>query len=403
MQTTTIAIEQLLRAIGDPLGTVQHIAPGHPEFNAAQILRAAVGVLTKVPSALPSIREAVGRIDRGTASPEALAHADAATAWAAGDPVRAAESYAAILRARPTDLLALRLAQSCYFFLGWHDRLTAVSDAVVHDWSGSTRGLQFALAMSAFAHAENGDAAYAEALGRRALTLDRACPMGVHAVAHAFAESERHDAGARWMREQREHWATESRMRTHNAWHLAMFDIEEGRFAVALEILDTCLLQASATSVLDACDAAALLWRLGLEGVDAGGRWRRVSDAFEQTAPGFWPYIDLHAGFAHLICGQKLRALRLMHAIERRAQGDDFAGLRARRITLPGLRAFTALADGRRDEAARLFAEVEPLLGEAGGSRVQLEIFYGVGKTGLPLRPCDRPSQNLTLATSQAA
>jgi hypothetical protein len=378
MQTTAAAIENLLRGLGDPLGDVRHIRPGHREWHAALILRAAVGVIAKVPAALPSIRAALRRIDPQTASPAALAHAGAARAWAGGDPVRAAEAYAAIARASPWDLLALRLAQSCYFFLGRHDGAAAIGDAVLAGWTGSAAGLQFALAMSAFAHAENGDTAYAEALGRRALVLESACPLGVHAVAHAYAESGRHRAGAHWMREQHAHWATQSRMRSHNAWHLAMFDAESGHLGGALAILDDWLMPACEGSVLDACDAAALLWRLGLGGVDEGGRWRRLSNAFEKRAPGFWPYIDLNAGFAHLASGQGARAGRLARAVERAALGDDYAALRARRITLPGLKIFAALADGRRDEAARRYAALRPLLGEAGGSRVQLEMFYGI-------------------------
>ncbi len=379
MKTTARAIENLLRATGDPLGEIGHVGPAHPEFNAGLVLRAAAGVIAKVPSALPSIRDALRQIDRSTASPAALGHAAAAEAWAAGDPVLAAERYAAIVAASPSDLLALRLAQSCYFFLGWHDRLAAICDAVVRDWSGSPEGLQFALAMTSFAHAENGDTEYAELIGRRALALDAACPMGVHAVAHAFAESGRHRAGARWMREQHAHWSTESRMRTHNAWHLAMFDLDGGGWESALEILDEWLLPAADASVLDACDATALLWRLDLDGVDTGARWRRVSDAFERTAPGFWPYIDLHAGFAHSLAKQPLRAQQLASAVAVCARGRDYAALRAREITLPGLAVFAAMADGRHDEARPLFARLEPLLAEAGGSRAQLEIFYGVG------------------------
>lgn len=401
MQTTTNAIENLLCGVGSPLDEVRHIGPRHTEFNAALILRASAGVIAKVPSALPSVRQALRQIDRSTASSAALAHATAAEAWAAGDPVLAAERYAAIVAASPSDLLALRLAQSCYFFLGWHDRLAALCDTVLYNWSGSLDGLQYALAMTSFAHAENGDTENAELLGRRALELDNSCPMGVHAVAHAFAESGRHCAGARWMREQRVYWSTESRMRTHNAWHLAMFELEGGDSQSALEILDNWLLPASDNSLLDACDATALLWRLDLEGRDMDARWRRVSDAFKRTDAGFWPYIDLHAGFAHSCANEPIRARRLASAVKLCARGHNYAALRARKITLPGLAAFAAIAEGRIGEARRMFARLEPLLAEAGGSRAQLEIFYGVGEElgsmapprsqrGLPKRPAPR-------------
>jgi hypothetical protein len=377
--TTSRALDHLLRATGDPIADLSPITPGQREFPRAQTLRAAVGVLAKVPDALPLVAQAIHAPEDLALSERERAHRAAAAAWLAGNPVLAAESYAFILARWPRDLLALRLAQSCYFFLGWHDRLCDIVDSVVHAWSRDRRGFGFLLAMASFAHAENGNTAHAEALGREALARDPACPLGVHAVAHAFAESGRHAGGAQWMREQRAHWATESRMCTHNAWHLAMFDIEEGDLASAVSILDHWLIPASAQSQLDACDAAALLWRLAGEGLDDDGRWRRVSDAFEKTVtPGFWPYIDLHAALAHGSAGHHARLARLVERIESRATGNDYAALRALHITLPGLRALTAWSQGRYHEAAITFSRIRPLLYRAGGSRVQLEIFSSI-------------------------
>jgi hypothetical protein len=285
MQATSLALDHLLRAIGDPVVELCDIGPGHPEFNQAQTIRAAAGVLAKIPDTFPAIAQAIQTADGLAVSPLTSAHLAAAEAWLSGNPVLAAESYASILSRWPCDLLALRLAQSCFFFLGWHDRLCAVVDAVVPAWSGDQRSFDFVLAMASFAHAENGDAGYAEALGRKALASDPACPLGVHAVAHAIAESGRHRDGAQWMRDQGAQWATESRMRTHNAWHLAMFDAEEGNVASALDILDAWLLPASAGSPLDACDAAALLWRLATDGVDDEGRYGEAAGLLAGLRP----------------------------------------------------------------------------------------------------------------------
>jgi len=379
MQATSLALDHLLCAVGDPIAELVDIGPGHPEFQRAQIIRAAAGILAKTPDKLPEVERAIRTTDRLALSPEIRAHFAAAEAWLTGNPLLTAEIYARILSKWPFDLLALRLAQSCYFFLGWHDRLCAIIDAIVPAWTRDRHGFSFLLAMASFAHAENGDATYAEALGRQALERDPGCPLGVHAVAHAIAESGRPANGAQWMRDQRAQWAGESRMRTHNAWHLAMFDVEDGNVDSALGILDAWLLPASARSPLDASDAAALLWRLAAEGVVDDGRWCRVSDAFERKlTPGFWPYVDLHAALAHWAAGKRARARRLAKAIERCAQGGDYAALRARHITRPGLHALAAWADGCYGEAAGLLAGLQPLLGEAGGSRVQLEVFKGI-------------------------
>jgi hypothetical protein len=390
MKATSVALEHLLCAIGDPIGELRDIGPDHPEFVRAQTIRAGAGVLAKAPETLPAIAEAIRVADTLPTSPQARAHLAAAEAWLSANPLLAAEAYAFILSRWPSDLLALRLAQSCYFFLGQHDRLCELVDSVAPAWTHDQRGFRFVLAMASFAYAESGDAARAEALGREALTYEPACPMGVHAVAHAFAESGRHAEGAQWMRDQRGHWATESRMRTHNAWHLAMFDAEQGNVASALGILDGWLLPASAQSPLDACDAAGLLWRFASDGVDAEGRWCKLSDAFQRMTPGFWPYIDLHAGLAHLSARKKARAHELTLSIERCAEGGDYAALRARHLTLPGLRALEAWAEGRHAEAAKFLASVRPFFGDAGGSRVQLEVFKSIELANAQCLPAPR-------------
>lgn len=375
MDASSRALDLLLRAAGDPLAELSGIGPGHPEFHQASSIRAAAGVLAKTPGAFTAIERAITAGEQG-APPEVRAHLHAAQAWVAGNPVAAAERYAAILETRPSDLLALRLAQSCYFFLGWHVRFCAVVDEVMRTWPRGEDGFDYVLAVASFAHAECGNANHAEALGRRALARDPACPMGVHSVAHAIAESGRPRHGGQWMREQRAHWAQESRMRTHNAWHLAMFDAEAGDVESALAILDAWLLPACAVSALEACDTAALLWHLQSDGVDCDDRWRQVSDAFVQTMqPGFWPFVDLHAALAHVSAGRHDRMRELMQAIRHCAAGSTFAAMRTKHITFQGVRAFAAWGQGRFDETSRLLAGLRNMLPAAGGSTVQLDLF----------------------------
>jgi len=361
MEATSLALDHFLRAVGDPLADLGGIGPDHPEFDRAQTIRAAVGVVAKSADALPALARVLEAGAGPAASQRTRAHLAAAQAWLDGDRVHATEAYMSILRKWPHDLLAVRLAQSCWFFLGRHERACAVIDMVMTAWTPDRPGFHSLLAMAAFAHAESGNAEQAERLGRMVLAVEPSCPTGVHAVAHAFAESGRHREGAQWMRDQRDHWHTGSRMCTHNAWHLAMFDAELGDFASALAILDQWLLPASESSTLEACDATGLLWRLTMEGVDDAGRWKRISDAFErQLTPGFWPFVDVHAALAYHAAGEPGRLRRLVAAIEQCAKNADHAAHRARTVTLPALR---ALLSGR-----------QPSLLGTGGSRIQLGV-----------------------------
>lgn len=383
MLVTAHALDSFLRAAGDPMAELRHIGPGHAEFEQAQIIRIAVGVLAKNPAAFPAIQATIAAFDGMPLAAHTEAHVQAAQAWCSGDPVGAAEAYVSIADRWPHDLVALRLLPSCFFFLGWHERLCRIMDEHLAAWSGDQIGFAFVLAMTCFAHAEGGDSDYAESLGRQALIMDPSCPIGVHAVAHAIAASGRSDHGAKWMREQRAHWESDSRMRTHNAWHLAMFHVEQGNYASAMGILDGWLMPASAQSALDACDATALLWHLHEEGGDDEGRWLRLSDAFERAmTPGFWPFVDLHAAIAHAAAGQHARVQQLTRAVDRCAAGRDFAASRARSITQPGLQVLQAWAEGRYGQAREQWTALRATLSDCGGSHVQLELFDAIARGG---------------------
>src|SRR5262249_12210770 len=164
MQATALALDHLLCAVGDPVAELSTIGPGHPEFGRAQVIRAGAGVLAKSPDTLPAIGQVLRSASGAAMSTQTRVHLSAAEAWVAGDPVLAAERYASILAKWPHDLLALRLALSSYFFLGWHKQLRDVVDAAMLAWRRDRPDFHFVLAMASFAHAESGDAAYAETL-----------------------------------------------------------------------------------------------------------------------------------------------------------------------------------------------------------------------------------------------
>ena len=214
--------------------------------------------------------------------------------------------------------------------------------------------------MNAFAHAETGEALAAERLGRAALAIEPACPYGVHAVAHALWERGEHSRGAAWMRAQTAHWASGSRMLAHNAWHLAMFELEAGRVDAAADVLDEWVLPHARDSAQDAADATALLWRLERAGFDAGGRWSYLSDAWlARGGFGFWPYLDLHAAVAFHAARDDTRADALDAAVTARTRRRDLISRRAREVTLAGLRGIRGFATGAFGAAVRWLGPLE--------------------------------------------
>ena len=66
-------------------------------------------------------------------------------------------------------------------------------------------------------------------------------------------------------------------------------------------------------------DAASLLWRMHLRGIDVGDRWRSIADAYERTdEPGFYAFNDMHAMMAYVGSGRSTAAARMRRSSGRR-------------------------------------------------------------------------------------
>jgi hypothetical protein len=386
-------LDRLLRAVGDPLAEIAPVVEEHPAFVMGHLLQAAVAVVSKDAAALRSLEAALAAAAGagiGLTDHERR-HLTAARAWLSGQPELAAERYAAILRDCPRDLLALRLAQSCYFFVGQTAALLDVVDLVEAAWSSGTAGFEYVLAMGAFGYAENGDPERGEALGRWALEIEPAFPFAIHAVAHALAERGDHVGGRLWMQERQAQWLTDSRMAAHNAWHFAQFELASGAPARALAVLDQQLMPDARTSASAAADATALLWRLQLDGIDPGSRWSTLADCWDaHSSPGFWPFLDLQAAIAFHAAGDLARARRLTGAIAACALANTDSARLARTLTLPGLRAIEAFTAGAYRGASVALRALRPGLRALGASHAQVALFEHMRREAE--RRCRRPT-----------
>ncbi|VDO16035.1 unnamed protein product [Haemonchus placei] len=95
-----------------------------------------------------------------------------------------------------------------------------------------------------------------------------------HARAHVMLMEGRIDEGIQFMESTVDDWRPGWIIATHNYWHNALYYIEQGNYEAPLAIFDdeVCRRANKSNSVLDLADAASMLWRLELEGVDVGNR-----------------------------------------------------------------------------------------------------------------------------------
>ncbi len=328
-------------------------------------------VAAKDASALPPLAAALGsvaRLERRATARQRL-HLAAASAWLARDPLRAAHLYTHVVLGAPADLLALRLAQSCWYFLGARARVRSVAEHALGRWPAQASGYDAMLAMTAFGRAEMEDGRSAADLARRALALEPRSPLARHALAHALAMQHRAADAHDMLCRSEASWRIGGRMDSHNAWHRATLALETGCGDHALAAFDREL--AAAADAGTCADATDLLWRLELAGVDVGERWQPLADEWTRHAsPGFWGFLDVRNGLAWLRAGRtaEARALRRAIARSRPATGTESSTA----ASLAALDALDAFSAGGHARSSILLRDALPRLG---GSLPQRELL----------------------------
>jgi hypothetical protein len=366
------ALDRFLAASGDPLEVLEPALAAEPGFAAGHLLVAGLAVaawdkrsfalLRRSLTAMLPLAAAANARERG--------HFDAARAWLAGEYFKAAEQYAAIVRQWPGDTLALRLTQAACVLIGRSGGHLQVVAPVLAAWRQGMPGYEHVLALHAYALAESGEGARAEESGRRALSLRPQHPSAIHTVTHALLDQGRAAEGARFLAERAADWSGVGGLARHLAWHDALFQLELGRIDRTLAIFDAG--QHADTGAADAGDAAALLWRIHLEGVDVGDRWRPIAELWaERSGDAFWPLLDVHAMMAFAGAGRDAEADELVRCMESAAKGSTKGASVVRDVALPAARAVLAFGREQYARAADLAAPLRTDLWRLGGSRAQ--------------------------------
>ena len=373
------AIADYYGLAGDPVGILRQALARDPGFTLGGVAIAALYMIggfrgdhPEVASALRAAEAAMAR-----ASERERRHFAAAKAWAQGQSSQAILGWERILADHPTDALALRLGQDGYFFLG---RPLAMRDSVARvlsAWDRDNPLTSFILGLYAFGLEEAGDLKQAEDFGREALELNRRDAWATHALAHVMETANRHDEGVAFLRSTHANWAHAHFMAGHNGWHVALFLIELGRFDEVLADYDRFSVPKLADdATLDRVDAAALLWRLELAGVDVGGRWGPVADKWmAHVDDHVLAFNDLHCAFAAARSPNSADVKRFrdsLDAYERLGSGDN------RQVTAEvGRRLIDGALAFASGDAAGAVEAILPVRGEAvriGGSHAQRDI-----------------------------
>ena len=315
---------------------------------------------------------AAARQRAGQASRRERQHIEALGAVIDGDGARGLALIEEHLGDFPRDALLVHQASSSIGFSGRADRETRrlefverLAPAYGDDW-------WYDSALS-FVYHEVGRYDESRRLSERSLEHYPENANASHNLAHVFFETADMDGGAAYIEDRLAGPDRDSSFHCHLAWHLALFELQRGREARALQIYAADIL-GSPSARMTIMDGAALLWRLGLGlyGDGAGLPWEPLREVAARAArPGF-VFGDIHAALVHAALGDEAAISALadgLRALE--ARGHPIAGS----VVLPLVRAAAAFAAG---DAAGALALIEPLdseLHRIGGSHAQWELF----------------------------
>lgn len=387
------ALEAFYCYTGDPMALLDEALADSPRFVMGHALKAYLTMIgTNAEAAAlgaQALAEAGGlpANDRERGHLAALAHLRDGELKAAG---RALEDLAI---ANPHDGLALQVGHLVDFLVGDSRMLRDRIGRALPAWSPDAPGYHAVLGMHAFGLEESGQYGRAEEAGRRSLDLNPRNGWSWHAVAHVMEMQDRRRDGVAWFRGDLPAWTGDSFFQVHNWWHLALFHLGLGEVEEVLALYDGPIWGAKSDMAFDMVDAAALLWRLHLRGVDVGERWAPLADAYEaKLDKGTYAFDDAHAMMAFVGAG-RVEAARGLLDLQRQVLdgGRDNAGF-VRDVGLPVMEALHAFGEGRYDLTIDRLREVRNRAARFGGSHAQRDLIdltlieAAARKGDLPLR-----------------
>jgi tetratricopeptide (TPR) repeat protein len=369
------AVEQLVSLSGDPAALADEAAALDPQLVLARVLQAYLALYASSASGLERARALVGDLDPWSleTGERELLHVLAVQSWADGEWERAASFLERALLHESRDLLALKVAQDLYFFIGNQRDLRDVVERVFGAWPSDRPGYGYVCGMYAFGLEENGQYEAAGMHARRALEENPRDVWAVHAQAHIFEMEGAQRLGVAFLDHSADDWSS-SYFATHNWWHRALYHLELREVDDALALYDGPIRGTRSSEWLDVDDAASLLWRLHLFGVDVGDRARAlVQDVEGLLDDPVAVFNDWHAVMVAGLAGAPEVCEQLI-LVNRSASG----GTNRRAIEAAGLQlleGFAAFASGDAARTLHRLVDIGPKAHVVGGSHAQRDVI----------------------------
>jgi hypothetical protein len=362
--------------IDDPVATVDRALAASPSMVMAHVLKAYLHLLGTEPAGLPVARACLDAAAGLPANEREKWHLEAVRRITDGRWRNAGRILEDLSAEYPRDALALQAGHLVDFLTGDSRMLRdRIARALPH-WGRSLPGYHAVIGMHAFGLEESGDYVQAEKQGRLSVELEPRDGWGQHAVAHVMEMTSRPRDGIAWMRGNVDAWSRDSFFAVHSWWHLAIYHLELDQMDEVLRLFDGPIYGRCSTVILDMIDAAALLWRLQLRGVDLGHRWEALADNWTpHIGAGNYAFNDMHAAMA-FVGSRRPQSLKALIEAQRTAmEGSGDNAFFAREVGHSATLAIQAFGESDYAEAVRLLRPIRNVAHRFGGSHAQRDLL----------------------------
>lgn len=360
---------------GEPFPLLQAAVADSPDFVMAHALMAYM-TLVGTDTETAQLGAQAFEVAKGLpANTRETGHIAAIGSLMAGEIRRAGRILEDVSIAHPRDVLALQAGQLMDFLLGDSRMLRDRIARALPAWSADMPNYHAILGMHAFGLEETALYDRAEAAGREAIALNPRNNWAQHAVAHVLEMQDRRAEGVIWMRQDSGTWSHQSFFAIHNWWHLALFHLGLDQVDEVLELYDGPIYGDRSGMAFDMVDAAALLWRLKLRGVDLGDRWTTLADRYVVQPRGVYAFDDVHAVMAFVGAGRDAEAQAALSAMVAATEGPGDNAMFTRDVGLPVAQALIAFGRGDYAQTCEQLRAVRNHAGRFGGSHAQRDLL----------------------------
>lgn len=372
--------------LGGIEGCITSIKAADPDFVMGHVISTGLELVGTGSSVLrderlaSAVRRTVELADTQQLTSREKNHVKAVQLFSKGALHKACEVWECILADHPTDLLALKFAHDGFFYLGEQTQMRDSVARVMPHWKPHMPLYSYIKGMYSFGLLETRLYDEAEKMAKEALSLTPEDGWSVHAVAHVHEMKAEVDKGLNFMASTEKNWMVCDMLACHNYWHWALYHIEKGNYEAALKIFDEQVSQRCVKSgaMLDIVDSCSLLYRLELEGVSVGERYRELLQVTQPHSEDHTLlFNDLHFLMVSLGSKDTGTTQRLLESLQELAK--DPAENRqlqiAERVGLPMCQALLEFEQRNYRQAVELLKPIKQSFVEIGGSDAQRDVF----------------------------